>query len=378
MAKILFLGAAPHQCTAIGLARERNHTVYTCDNVSANPGHRLADRSFDISVVDHRQVAELAQALRVDAVVGYASEPCSLAAAVVADAMNLPGPGALAARTLADKQRFRELLRDQGLQELPFAVFEESDRAAARRWALAQAGEVVIKPVDASGSKGVTLKPAREQLDEALRFAFSASSSRRLIIEAFIPRKGAQVGGDGYFENGRLSFVCFGDSYSVPGVIQPDILSKTFPSAHDPESLRQLGKLIEDSARAAGLRNSPINFDALIQPNGQPFLIEMAARNGGNCLPDLIALQTDVHLAEAAIEGALDRDWKLPVAAPVELRWHANYMLHGTRAGRLKALHLAGAMREFVAEFRPYALPGTPVVPFAKANDALGCVLLRK
>jgi biotin carboxylase len=268
-------------------------------------------------------------------------------------------------------------MRASGIQDLPFAAFSENERREAHQWVREAGDNVVIKPVDGSGSKGVSIRPQEHELEAALDYALASSPSRRFIIEFFVPRIGRQVGGDGFFEGGRLVFACFGESFSIPGLSQPDILSKLFPCSHDAASLDQLRDLIERSGRAAGLHSGPVNFDALIRPDGTPFLIEMAARNGGNYLCHMIARQTGVDLMAAAVEIALDQDWKLPSAPVVEPRWHASWVLYSGKSGVLHSLELDSEIAPHVVEFHPHAMPGTVVSSFKKAGDSLGVVILR-
>lgn len=377
MKKILFLGAAPHQCPAIRHALARGCEVHTCDFLPDNPGHRLAHRAHSLSVVDHAAVTALAARLGIDAVIGYASEPCGLAAAAVADALRLPGCGLPAALRLTDKAVFRRLLREEGIQDLPFAEFQPEEREAALRWmaSLDPAG-AVVKPADGSGSSGVTLRPEPGDRLAAFDAAVAASPSRRVIIETFVGRMGGQIGGEAYFEEGRLAFLSCGESFPIPGVSQADILCKMFPAGHPPASLERLRDLIERSGRAAGLSRGPVNFDALIRPDGSPFLIEMAPRSGGNYLPDLVGHQTGVSLVAAAVECALDDAWRLPPPPPPRPGCHCNYVIHATRSGTLRSIDLHPDLGPHLLGRHLHRRPGSPVRPFTRAGDALGVLLL--
>ena len=75
MKKILFLGAAPHQCPAIRYAISRNYHVITLDNLPTNPGHQLEKESFNCSTKNKESVLEIARKNNIDVIFAYASYP---------------------------------------------------------------------------------------------------------------------------------------------------------------------------------------------------------------------------------------------------------------------------------------------------------------
>ena len=68
------LGATQEQIIAIEKAKALGLYVITCDNCPDNPGHALADESYNVSITDKEAVLALAQRLKVDAVICYALE----------------------------------------------------------------------------------------------------------------------------------------------------------------------------------------------------------------------------------------------------------------------------------------------------------------
>ena len=89
--RILFLGAAPSQIPPIEYAKSQGHYVITCDYLPENPGHKLADESHNVSTTDIEGVLALAEKLKIDGIVAYASDPAAPTAAYVAEKMGLIG-----------------------------------------------------------------------------------------------------------------------------------------------------------------------------------------------------------------------------------------------------------------------------------------------
>lgn len=374
MKPILLLGGAPHQVPVIAKARNLGLHTIVCDNRPDNPGHRLAHRSYsNVSTTDVDEVLQIATAERVAGVLAYGSDAAALTAAIVADSLGLPGNPPDVIRTLTDKGNFRTLLEKSGLQEHQHLVIHPgcdlSDVASNVDY------PAIVKPVDGSGSRGVERITQGTQLPDAVLHARSASRDGRVIVEGFIKRAGFQVCGDGFFQDGRLVFICFGDGHfeERPGQHAP--FAETFPSTHASASLVRAQSLIERALQSCGFKNGAFNFDVLIKPDGTPFLIEIGPRNGGNFIPSVIKMHTGVDLTEASLLGAIDSKYRFEADVNHE-NFYASYMLRAHKHGRYKSIQLAPVLKPHVVQMNPYARPGDLVRPFLNAGDSLANLIL--
>ncbi|MEY4484752.1 MAG: hypothetical protein RL693_2204 [Verrucomicrobiota bacterium] len=378
MKRILFIGAAPHQVPAIRHACQAGYEVYTTDNIPENPGHRLAGKSFAVSAADPAAVKDLALSLHVDGVVGYASEICAITAARVAEELGLPGPSYAAVQGLTRKDLFRAFLHREGLQQTTFECFGAGEFGKVKTWVESLERKVVIKPVDSTGSKGVTVAPARDELENAYDYALASSPRQQVLVEEFVARYGSQVAGDGWMEGGRLKFFCSADNQTITGSSHPAIIQETFPGSHPPELLLKLHNKLESILQAAGYHHGPFNMDAIFTECGEPFVFEIAPRNGGNCIPHAILHHTGVDLVAAAVELAVHRNFVLPMTpeSGAGKGFHACYMIHSREAGILRELSMSPEVSPFILEINPYLRPGDSVRPFLKAGDAVANVVL--
>jgi phosphoribosylamine-glycine ligase len=157
MKRILFLGAAHFQIPPIQYARDAGYYVLTCDNRPEGPGHLLAHESHNVSTVDQKGVLELARSRNIDGIVSFGSDVSALTAAVVAGALGLPGAAAKTVEILTHKSLFRQFLSIKGLQQQRYDVFRHDNIEAAAFFARNFGDTAVIKPIDSSGSKGVSV-----------------------------------------------------------------------------------------------------------------------------------------------------------------------------------------------------------------------------
>jgi len=377
MKKVLFLGAAPFQLPPIDYALRCGYQVVTCDNRPGNPGHRLAHRSYDVSTVDAAAVLRIAEREQVDGVLAYASDVSAPTAAQVAWRLGLPGNPPTAVELLTRKDRFRDFLTQTGLQPLLHRSFGAGERDAIRVYVEQAARLMVIKPVDASGSKGVSLLDPDGFDDLRVEQAFTESRSRTVVVEEFVPKSGHQICGDGFVEDGRLAFVDFGDGhfYEDGRFLAP--FAETFPSLHPDSVLARAKQALERILRATGYRQGPVNLDVLITASGEPFVIEIGPRAGGNFIPTAISLRTGTDLVAAAVECCLDPGFRLPRHPESPEGYVACYMVHSRTGGIFQGLRLSQELRRHLVATNLYLEPGGRVGPFLKASEAVGNLILR-
>ncbi|MDF3933835.1 ATP-grasp domain-containing protein [Pseudomonas citronellolis] len=374
MKRILFLGAAPSQLPPIRYARKQGHYVITCDYLPDNPGHRLADEAHNVSTTDREAVLALATQLRIDAVVAYASDPAAPTAAYVAERLGLPGNPLAAVETLARKDLFRAFLAEHGFNTPRSASFE--DREAARAW-LAEIGvPAFVKPVDSSGSKGVTQLLDANAFDAAFDHALAFSRARKVVVEARIPRHGPQVAGDGFVIDGRLAFRCWADE-NFDGLCNGLVpIGESFPSSHREDWLAHAHAETQRLLDLLGMRNGALNFDFVFDADGGFHFLELGPRNGGCLIPEVIRHATGVDLVRYTVDAALGLPLPALEQRPVQGAW-ASYMIHALEDGAFSGLRVSPRLDECIVERDLQVRPGDSVRRYAGSHDILGTLILR-
>ena len=114
MKKILLLGGSYFQVPSVKKTKELGYYTITCDYLPDNPGHKFADEYYNVSTTDKEAVLKLAQELKIDGIVCYASDPAAITAAYVAEKMGLAGQPYKSVEILANKDLFRKFLAENG------------------------------------------------------------------------------------------------------------------------------------------------------------------------------------------------------------------------------------------------------------------------
>lgn len=180
MKKILLLGGSEQQLVAIKTAKRMGFYTVLCDYLTDNPGQYIADKFYLVSTIDKEAVLDVAQKEKVNGVLGYASDPAAPTAAYVAERLGLLGNPFESVNTLCNKDEFRSFLQKNGFnapQSGSYSNFEDAEKDVSR-YRL----PVIVKPVDSSGSKGVTVLSQWEELEKSLEFALSFPGAIELLL----------------------------------------------------------------------------------------------------------------------------------------------------------------------------------------------------
>ena len=184
MKKILLLGGSYFQVPSVKKAKELGYYTITCDYLPDNPGHKYADEYHNVSTTDKEAVLKLAKKLNIDGIVCYASDPAAPTASYVAEKLGLPGHPYKSVEILSNKDLFRKFLAENGFNT-PFAKGYTNVENAKKDWILFKK-PIMVKPVDSSGSKGITKIEHIEELDNAFEYALNFTRAKRIVIEEYV------------------------------------------------------------------------------------------------------------------------------------------------------------------------------------------------
>ena len=366
MSKVLFLGGGASQIGVLKTAKRLGHTVVVCDFSPEALGVSFADEFYRVSTTNTEAGVQVARDTGCDAVVAYATDPAALSAAEIAKQLGLPGNKPEAVGVLTHKNKYRRFLWENGFNT---PAFYAPDDKKEHRF------PVVVKPTDMSGSKGVTIVRAEEDMPEAISLAKKFARSGEVLVESFVRRAGYQVAGDGFVVNGRLVFRCFANEhFDSSEAIVP--IGESFPSVLSEGTQQSIHNEVQRAIDAIGLENGAINLDVLLDKEGRIYLMEIGPRAGGCLIPEVIKYATGVDEAAYVIKAALGEDCSDLRMAPVKGFW-ASYMIHSTTHGSFDHLYVASALKNNVVDFNMFVEKGATVSPYTHSGCAIGTAILQ-
>lgn len=368
--RILFLGGAYSQVPVIKEAKSRGWYIITCDYLPDNPGHKFADEYHNVSTTDFDGVLEIAKKTAPDFIIAYASDPAAPTAAWVSERLGLPGNSYKSVQILAEKDRFRDFLRDNGFNT-PKAISIENTNQTKN---IEELGfPIIVKPTDSSGSKGVSRVDNKSEIKKAIEYALIYSRNKRLIAEEFINSTGEQLHGDGFVEKGKLIFTCLGDHHYNKEVNPFVPFSTTWPSKKSNNEILTIHEELSRAVESSGFNNGAINIEVRINEKGEIYIMEIGPRSGGNFVPQAIKYSTGFDMVSAI----LDNCEGVPVRIPTNVRKPgAYYVIHSNMDGVLYKIRISDSLKPYIKEFHQYVQPGNNVKSFQGANAAIGILLL--
>jgi biotin carboxylase len=372
---VVVLGATENQIPVIEEAKKRGYNAIVVDNVRNNPGHEYSSKSYITSTTNIPAVLSIAKSHRVAAVIAHGSDPAALTASLVSQSLGLAGDNPGAVKIMQNKMGLRRLQKHLGLPHPEFYDINEPGDIK-NILPLCPKG-VLIKPVDCSGSTGITWlnqDSTIRQISSALKLAKLSSRSKQIIVEQGSVRTGTQLGGDVVYSNGQVLYVFFTTQFLAHSgsslAVGANFLPTTFDNSFTEKSLDQLKLLIG----ASGLSQGVYNFEFLQGENGEPILIDFGARSGGGLYSQLSEFCWGVNTVALNLDLALGVNPKPPTKfnSPVPT---LGITLNSQHPGRFhevsKSEELSGLIQyEFIR-----LKPGDKVHRFEKAGDRLGMII---
>jgi biotin carboxylase len=371
---ILMLGGSFFQLPPIRYAKAKGYHVIVCDANPDAPGRALAHEFHSVSTTDSDTVLTLAKARAIDGIIAFASDPAAPTAAFVAERLGLAGNPAESVRILTNKDRYRSFLREHGFHAPPaFCVASVPEAVAA----VSRIGTpCVVKPVDSSGSRGVTVLGRPEDAAAAFAKAIGFSRRKEALVEGFVKRKGYQIAGDGFVVDGKLAFRCFGQEHFDPSANPLVPVGESFPLLMPPDRQDLIHCEIQRLLDLTGMRTGALNFDVFLGDRDEVYLMEVGPRNGGNRIAEITLLHTGIDMIRATVEAALGHEpGDLGSGRPEGC--FATYIIHSTTDGKYKGLRIDDRILGNLIEYTEHLAPGGAVKRFDGSNCTLGTMLLR-
>ena len=376
MKKVLLLGGSHFQIPSVKCAKKMGYYTITCDYLPDNPGHKFADEYHNVSTTDKEAVLKLAQDLKIDGIVCYASDPSAPTAAYVAEKMGLPGQPYKSVEILSNKDLFRQFLAENGFNVPRARGFTKKEEAHAD-WDNFKK-PVMVKPVDSSGSKGVSKIETLDELDNAIDYALPFSRCKRFIIEEFVEKFGYQIAGDGFSVDGKLVFRCFANDHFNIHAGNPFVpIGASWPYNMPQRIHDKLHAEIQKVLDLLHMKSGAYNFDARIDENENVYLMEIGPRNGGNLIAQVTDYATGVDMVEYTIKAATGEDCSdLHMVEPKGF-WSC-FMIHSQKAGILKTVEFSDDFKNNnLVEFEMMYKIGEHVDAFNGSNGPLGTMILK-
>jgi biotin carboxylase len=308
MKTLLIVSGGVEAAAAVKRAKEMGLYVVCSDINPEAPGFAIADSALIADVYGPSDTAAAAERFHnkirnIDGVICVAAD-APLTVAAVNERLGLKGLTRQSAEWATDKLAMKERFAACGV---PVPWFSAVHSAPELLQIVAERGrDLVIKPVDSRGSRGVQRLSQVRDLAKAFQFARDYSPTQRVMVEQYLP--GPQVSTESHVVDG----ICYTSGFSDRNYEYLDTYAPYFienggdmPTALAAEIYERVLDVQADAAAALGVTRGTVKGDIVVH-DGQVYVIELAARlSGGFFCTQEIPMNTGVDFIGAAIRIAL-------------------------------------------------------------------------
>jgi len=253
--------------------------------------------------------------------------------------MGLIGVPFETAKILSNKDDFRDFLSERGYLHPPFA--KVSSLEDIKKF-MNTYGKSIIKPVDSSGSKGITILDENSDLESIYNESKKYTRNGRVLVEKFIKRKGRQICGDVVVIEGNLIFCGYGNVHFDNQCDYVTPCSITLPANNEQKSIDKLNETLQQIFSDLNVTSGTFNVDSIVDEDNNVYVVEIGARNGGNLFTELIKMQSGFDIVRATLEGSI-KDLKIEDVIyssdyneTPKKNYYAHYVLHSKKSGILE------------------------------------------
>lgn len=372
--KLLILGGSRYVIPAIEAAHRLGVYVITCDYLPNNIAHKFSDEYYNISIIDKEAVLMLAKKLKIDGIISFATDPGVVVAAYVAEKLGLPTSPYNSVKILQNKNLFRNFLKKNNFNTPKYKYFNEKDRISIDDFKY----PFIVKPVDSAGSKGVTKVESEQDLQDAVKIAFSYSLNKKIIIEEFIQQQGCSSDTDCFSVDGELVFISFNCQYFDKNAANPYTPAYyVWPSNMPPRAIEILKIELQRLVTLLNLKTSIYNIETRLGVNGKVYIMEVSPRAGGNRLSEVLKMACGQDLITSNIKAALGMKIDT-LRNPQYESYYAEYILHSNKNGKFKGIWIdRNVEKNNLVQKDLWVQEGDLVHTFTGANETIGTLILK-
>jgi biotin carboxylase len=372
MKKILFLGGSSSQIFAYEEAKKMGYITICADYLSSSPGHAIADKSFLISTTDKNKILNLSKKLKVDTIIPYASDPAAVTSSYVLEKLKLKSNPYYSVKILTNKIKFRTFLKKNRFNTPNFIKYKNYKQL--KFFFLKNQKKIVVKPVDSSGSKGVSLVRNEKDLKKAVLMALKFSKSKSVIAEEYISNQGPQIAGDAYILNSKLAYIFLANEHfkKEGNTLVP--IGESFPYIYSKKWKEKIRCEIQKLIKLIGMKFGPINLDIKIH-NNKIYLMEIGPRNGGNLIPQVINHCYGINTVEMTIKSYLNE--KIELKKPQKKKNYATYIINTKKNGILKKINFKKSIKDNLICQYIWKNKGDDVKKYNNSGDSIGACIFK-
>lgn len=273
--RLLIMGGMRISCEIVKKAKEMGIYTLVADYnpIELSPAKKIADKALNLNITNVDLVAETIQRECIDGVfVGFNDMLLPYYADICTKA-GVPCYGTKEQfETLIAKDRYKALCRQFNVPTIPEYDIEDDDIKYP----------VLVKPVDSSGSRGITICHNREELISAVETGKKASKTGKVLIERYMD--GREVTVFWTFQDGNYYLSALGNrhvKHNQGDDVIPLPVGYTFPSVYLPKYRKEVEENCKQMFHYLGLKDGMMFMQCKVE-DGTCYVYDLGFRLTGS------------------------------------------------------------------------------------------------
>jgi len=273
--RLLILGGMRISCEIVRKAKAMGIYTLVADynKIEDSPGKQIADEAVDLSVIDVDAVVAYIKNNNIDGVFVGFNDMLLPYYAEICQRTGLPCYGTKEQfETLIAKDQYKALCRQFGVPTIPeYDINDEHIKYP-----------VLVKPVDSSGSRGITICHNRQELDEAVEIGRKASKTGKVLIERYMD--GREVTVFWTFQDGNYYLSALANrhvKHNQGTDVIPLPVGYTFPSVYLPKYRAEVEDNCKRMFKHLGLKDGMMFMQCKVE-DGTCYVYDLGYRLTGS------------------------------------------------------------------------------------------------
>ena len=299
MKKLAIIGASYLQNPLILKAKAMGIETHVFAWKSQDVGEYTADHFYPISIIEKERILEQCEKIGIDGICTIASDLAAITVNYVANKMGLIGNTEdctfVSTNKNAMRRRFEEC-GDPSPRSIPVKSIEDVS-------GLYLTYPAIVKPVDRSGSRGITLVKDPNGLEEAILTSENIGFEKIALIEEYVT--GCEYSAECITWVGEHHLLAITKKYTTgePNFIETAHLE---PSDLDEKLQEAVRKVVYHALSSLGIQYGASHSEFKIDSEGNIKIIEIGGRMGGDFIGSTLVYQsTGVDFLKAVIDVSL-------------------------------------------------------------------------
>ncbi len=304
MKKLAIIGASYLQEPLIIKAKNRGIETHVFAWAANDVGEHSADFFYPISITEKDEILSKCMEIGIDGICTIASDLAAITVGYVANKMGLVGNSMETVEKSTNKHLMRKCFEENG-DPSPKSIQVTSVKDLVD---IKLQYPIIVKPVDRSGSRGITKLENSEGLKNAIEKAVEQGFEKCALVEEFAT--GQEYSVEYISWKGHHTFLALTKKYTTgaPDFIETGHLE---PAPVTNDMLEKVKTVVTHALDSLGVEYGASHSEIKIDADGNIKIIEIGARMGGdNIGAALVKLSTGYDFVDAVIDVALGHEPK--------------------------------------------------------------------